>query len=737
MERLGRMGVVGVGLIGGSLALALRRANLVGEVVGVGRSRANLDVALARGILDRGGNDPALVAGCDLVVLATPVAALARTAAAVAPHLGRDTIVTDVGSVKASVVRDCGAALAGRGRFVGSHPIAGTEDSGAAAASADLFSGARCVLTPVSSTDADARARVRELWQAVGMDVVEMDPETHDEILALVSHVPHLLAFALVRAARESAAAGPDPLPFAGPSFAGATRVAASSPETWRDILIANAPAVARALAGVRRHLDALQRVAAGGDAAGLEALLREARTAKPGARGAPAGAAGGVAGDGTPSQVRIAPAAGPLVGSVEVPGDKSIAHRALLFGGIAHGTTVVRGVGYGQDNASTMQVLRALGVRVERSDGVVRLEGHGFAGLGAPERVLDCGNSGTTMRLATGLLAPRPFTATLDGDASLRKRPMRRIVDPLERMGARIDTTEGRPPLTVHGRPLHPAEFRLEIASAQVKTALILAGLQTPGRTTVAEPGASRDHTERLLPAFGVRLDRPRENVVVVQGPQELTACEVTVPGDPSAAAFWLVAGSIVPGSRLVVHAVAMNPTRTGAIDVLRAMGARITERPCPALGEEPVADLEVEAAELHGAEIAGDLMLRAIDEFPVLAVAAAVARGETRFADGAELRVKESDRIAAMASGLARLGASVEEQSSGLVVRGGRLSGGEVKSHGDHRVAMAFAVAALAADAAIVVRGADAIAVSDPGFLASLARLRGSRPDSGGGGR
>jgi len=726
MEALRRVAIVGVGLIGGSLGLALRRAGLAGEIVGIGRSQQNLDVALARGIVDRAGQDPALVTGCDLVLLATPGASLAPLAAAIAPHLSADAIVTDAGSVKASVVRDCTAALAGRARFVGAHPIAGTEDSGAAAADADLFRGARCVLTPVAASDPSAVARVHALWQAVGMQVVEMSPEQHDELLALTSHVPHLLAFALTAAAEAQRSAGggaPDPFALAGPSFRDATRVAASSPEMWRDILLGNATAVRRALQAVRARLDELDGAIASGDGVHLSALIASVRAAK---RASVASATVTPSADEPPTVVTVAPAAGPLRGDVEVPGDKSIAHRALLFGGIAHGTTVIRGMGQGQDNRSTMHVLRGLGVEVVREGGEVRVTGKGFDGLRAPDAVLDCGNSGTTMRLLAGILAARPFSATLDGDASLRKRPMRRIVEPLSRMGAVFESDDGRPPVTVHGRTLAAREFRLSVASAQVKTALILAGLQTTGRTVVEEPGASRDHTERLLPAFGAHVERPAPNVVAVSGPQRLSACRIEVPGDPSAAAFWLVAGSIVPGSRVVVRGVSMNATRIGAVDVLRAMGARITAHERPPLGDEPVADLEVEATTLHGTVVAGDAMLRAIDEFPVLAVAAAAATGTTRFADGAELRVKESDRIAAMATGLARLGIAVEESADGLVVHGGSLGGGEVESHADHRIAMAFVVAALAASGPVTIHGADAIAVSDPGFLLSLASLR-----------
>lgn len=726
-----RLGIAGVGLIGGSLALAARRAGLARETVGFGRTRANLDVALARGIVDRAGTEPSVLAGSDLVLLATPVSLLGATAAAVAPWLAPGAVVTDAGSVKAPIV-DAVSSLGPAIRFVGGHPIAGTEDSGAAAADADLFRGARCVLTPVASTDPDALARVRALWEAVGMEVVVMSPAEHDAVLALTSHVPHVLAFALAIEAGDTAARdGIDALPFAGPSFRSATRVAASSPETWRDVLSTNAPSLSLALGRVRARIDEIER-AARSDPASLERLVERARSVRRSLDAASlAGGLGTRGGSGSPgASVLVEPAAGPLAGDVRVPGDKSIAHRAILFGAIAHGTTVVRGVGGGEDNASTIRVLRSLGVAIEREGGTVRVEGRGFEGLQEPSVTLDCGNSGTTMRLLAGVLAGRPFVSRLDGDASLRKRPMRRVTEPLGRMGAAFGSEDGRPPIEVRGRRLEPAAFDLPVASAQVKTALVLAGLQAAGETVVREPALSRDHTERLLPAFGGRVERRGPNEVAVFGPQRLHGAEVDVPGDPSAAAFWLVAGSVVPGSRVVVRDVCVNPTRTGAIDALRAMGARIVLRPGPAVGEEEVADLEVEAARLRSAEIAGDTMLRAIDEFPVLAVAAALAAGETRFRDASELRVKESDRIAAMAAGLRTLGAEVAELPDGLVVRGPTvLGGGVVESHGDHRVAMAFAIAALAARAPVEIRGAEAIAVSDPGFLATLARLRGGR--------
>lgn len=713
-----RLGVAGVGLIGGSFALAVRRAGLAREVVGWGRTRANLEVALDRGIVDRADVEPSALEGSDAVLLATPVETLAAAAAAVAPWIDEGALVLDAGSVKAPVVSACERALGARARFVGCHPIAGTERSGAAAASADLLVGATCALTPTEATVPTALARARRLWELLGMRVVELEAVEHDRWMALLSHVPHVLAFALCRAlAPEGGEPEPEPLALAGPSFLGATRVAASAPSLWRGILFANEPALESSLDRFQSSLDELAGLLRARDESGLERAIAAAAAVRRSVAAARADA---------PAEVRVAPARSGLRGTVRVPGDKSITHRALLLAAVAEGASEVEGPGGGEDNAATVRVLRGLGVRIELRGRRARVHGRGFAGLQPPEDVLDCGNSGTTMRLVTGLLAGRPFEARLDGDESLRRRPMERVAEPLRRLGARIETSAGCAPLTVRGGPLGGAAIELPVASAQVKTAVLLAGLQATGRTEVREPAASRDHTERLLPAFGVQVERPAPLAVAVEGGQTLVPARVVVPGDPSAAAFWMVAGSLVAGSRIELPGVSLNPTRSGALDVLREMGARIEVRPGPSLGEEPVADLVVESAALRGVEVRGERMLRALDEFPVLAVAAACASGVSEFADGAELRVKETDRIAAMAQGLRRLGVEVEERRDGLRVTGGGLGGGVVESGGDHRVAMAFAVAGLVAREPVTVLGADSIAVSDPAFLATLRRLR-----------
>ena len=725
-----QLAVVGVGLLGGSFALACRRLGLVKEIVGIGRSRANLDRALELGILDRAGDDLALLTDADLVVLATPVSSLARLATELAPILRPGALVTDVGSVKGGIVEACEAAFRGRAAFVGSHPIAGGEQTGAAAARADLFRGGPCVVTPTAATSPQALAQVVALWRMLGMSVTELPPAVHDAVLSRTSHLPHLLAFVLARLAGEEIE-GVDPLRLAGPSLLEGTRIAASSPEIWRDILLANSTAVLAACEAARLGLEEFARAVEAADGAALTQLVEAAGESRRRMLagigiGIDTGSGAGPADD--EADERLGPAGHPLQGSLVVPGDKSIGHRALLFGAIADGETRITGLGEGEDNASTIHVLRSLGVHIERHGFLTRVHGRGFEGLQPPASVLDCGNSGTTMRLMAGVLAGRPFVSTLRGDASLEQRPMARVAEPLAKMGARIESQSGRPPLLVHGSALHGAAHDLKIASAQVKTAILIAGLQATGVTRVQEPVLSRDHSERLLPGFGVRVRRPSPCIVEIEGSCRLHAAQITVPGDPSAAAFWAVAASIVPGSHLLIENVSINPTRSGALDVLLAMGARIEIHPRGSVGDEPIADLEVFSAPLSGVEVAGETMVRAIDEFPTLVVAAAFARGRTEFRDGAELRVKESDRIAAMARGLKTLGVKLEERPDGLGIEGCKdIGSGEVEAGGDHRIAMAFAVAALRARGPVRIRGLAVAAVSDPGFVAKLRRLAG----------
>lgn len=414
----------------------------------------------------------------------------------------------------------------------------------------------------------------------------------------------------------------------------------------------------------------------------------------------------------------RVAPGAA-LGGEIAVPGDKSISHRAMMLGGIADGRTEVDGFLESEDCLATLNAMRAMGVQIERpAPQRVIVHGVGRDGLRAPAAPLDMGNAGTAMRLSMGLLAGQAFDATLVGDASLSRRPMERAAGPLRQMGARIDTTDGRPPVRVHGgRSLHGIDYHLAVPSAQVKSAILLAGLYAAGETVVREHAVTRDHTERMLRAFGVEV-RVGPGRVALDGGPRLAGCRLTVPGDISSAAFFLVAGALAAREPLVIRNVGVNPTRTGVIDILRLMGADLRLENERRAGDEPVADLVVRQSELRGIDVPRELVPLAIDEFPVLFVAAACARGTTVVSGAEELRVKESDRIAVMADGLRTLGVNVEPRPDGMVVEGGRLGHGRIDSHGDHRIAMSFAVASLRAAGAIEIRDVANVATSFPGF-------------------
>ena len=419
----------------------------------------------------------------------------------------------------------------------------------------------------------------------------------------------------------------------------------------------------------------------------------------------------------------------GALGGTIRVPGDKSISHRAVIIGSIAEGTTHVSGFLEGADTLATLAAFRAMGVGIDGPDaGHVRIHGVGLRGLVRPAGDLDLGNSGTAMRLLPGVLAGQRFDTRLVGDASLSRRPMNRIIEPLALMGARIEASAaGTPPLDVRGseNPLRAIRYRLPMASAQVKSCLLLAGLYADGTTVVCEPAPTRDHTERMLSGFGHALRRDEEGIAI-EGGGRLEATRIDVPGDISSAAFFLVGASIAEGSDLRIEGVGINPTRTGVISVLEQMGARIDVLARRDAAGEPVADLRVRGARLRGVRIDPALVPLAIDEFPVLFVAAACADGVTELTGARELRVKESDRIAVMAEGLARLGAEATATEDGMVIRGGALEGGEVDSHGDHRIAMAFAIAGLRAGGEVRIRDCGNVATSFPGF-AELARAAG----------
>ncbi len=415
-----------------------------------------------------------------------------------------------------------------------------------------------------------------------------------------------------------------------------------------------------------------------------------------------------------------------PLRGEVRVPGDKSISHRALLFSAMARGRSVIENLSDGEDVRSTWRCLSDLGVGVISAAGRVSVEGPGWRGLRQPKGELDCGNSGTTMRMLMGVLAGNAVEARLTGDQSLRRRPMERVAEPLRRMGAAIETTSGTAPLRVRGAALSGIDYVSPVASAQVKSAVLLAGLLATGTTSVTEPALSRDHTERLLPLFGV-VPRREGLKVTVAGGAPMDGARVVVPGDPSSAAFWAVAAAIVPESRLTIRGVGLNPTRTGFLDVLKAMGAAVRVTPAEGCGEEPVGDVTVEAAPLKAAVVEAREAPRLIDEAPILALAASQAEGESRFRGLSELRHKESDRLSGIARLLTALGGDAEVSGDDLIVRGrAALRGAQVDAQSDHRIAMTAMVAGLIAASPVRVTDADCARISYPGFAGQLESLR-----------
>ncbi len=432
------------------------------------------------------------------------------------------------------------------------------------------------------------------------------------------------------------------------------------------------------------------------------------------------------------PSPVVTVEPATSVRGRVRPPGDKSVSHRYAMLAAIADGQTVIHGYSTGGDCASTLDCLRTLGVRVhetarDEQEGLqLRIQGVGRAGLQAPTRTLDAGNSGSTMRMLAGILAAHPFTTTITGDESLCRRPMRRVMVPLERMGASITAQDGRPPLAITGaRPLTAIDFQPDVPSAQVKSAVLFAGLWAQGLTRVIEPVATRDHTERALEAFGVHVKRAGTSVAL-EGGQRVVGGVRRVPGDISSAAFWMVAAAALPGSELRVEQVGLNPTRTGIIDILRRFGAQLDVVYAPDSSDEPAGTITVRHNDLRAVEVTPEEVPGVIDELPVLA-ALATHGGSLRVSGAAELRVKESDRISALADGLRRMGGSIEEFPDGFFVLGtSRLRGGEVDAHQDHRLAMAFAIAALGASGPTTIHGAAAAAVSYPAFFRVLESLR-----------
>ncbi len=720
-----RMAVIGLGLIGGSMALAARELGLADTVVGCDQRQSELDEGLASGVIDEGSLSPAqAVTGADLVVVAVPVQATQAVLESIRDTMPAGATLTDVGSVKGSFITAVEAVFGGVSpEVVPGHPIAGSEKSGVAAANASLFDQHKVILTPTPETDPQVLARLHQFWTRCGAEVLTMSVARHDEVLAATSHLPHLIAFSLVDTLGGEDD-NKDIFRYAAGGFRDFTRIAGSDPVMWRDIFLANSDAVLKVLKHFSDDLEQLRQAIVDEDGQRLLQVFTRAKAA----REHFSRILSGQAYLNTMSTQKVtyrADAGGTIQGDIRVPGDKSISHRAIMLGALADGITEVEGFLEGEDSLATLQAFRDMGVAIEGPDkGFVRIHGVGLHGLQPPHGPLYVGNSGTAMRLFAGLMAAQRFDSELAGDESLTRRPMERVAAPLRTMGAVIDTAEGgRPPLRITGnQPLTGIDYDLPVASAQVKSCLLLAGLYAKGETAITEPAPTRDHTERMLNGFGYPVTREGATARL-SGGGRLQATPIDVPADISSATFFMVAAAITPGSDLLLRHVGINPTRIGVLNILRQMGADITLANEQEVGGEPVADILVRHAPLKGIQIPEDQVPLAIDEFPAIFIAAANAEGQTRLSGAAELRVKESDRIQVMADGLTELGVVNEVQEDGIVISGGPYGGGQVDSHGDHRIAMSFAIAALQASGPIEIDDCANVATSFPGFV-ELAR-------------
>ncbi|MES2674821.1 MAG: bifunctional prephenate dehydrogenase/3-phosphoshikimate 1-carboxyvinyltransferase [Pseudomonadota bacterium] len=721
---INKLVVIGIGLIGGSLALGLKKRFSCKEVVGIARREKTCEEALALGVVDRAYTSLADVANelgaGDVIFISVPTLSVKSILQEIKDCVSDTVTLTDGASVKGNV-QLAAQEVYGEvpAQFVLGHPIAGAEKSGVSAANPDLYELHRVILTPLPNTGVTHLELITKLWQAVGAEVLTMTVAEHDEVLAATSHLPHAIAYSLVDTLAQDIG-NPNIFRYAAGGFRDFTRIASSDPIMWHDIMRANKNSVLNAL---DLFINNLTRLRTGIETENSEYLLgvfTRAKVARDHFTNMLAKRAF-VNSMSTQKIDYVVQPGGKVVGTIRVPGDKSISHRSIMLGSLAEGITEVEGFLEGEDALATLQAFRDMGVVIEGPiDGYVKIHGVGLHGLKAPNKSLYMGNSGTTIRLMSGILSGQAFDVEMSGDESLAKRPMNRVANPLREMGAQIETGEGgRPPLKIRGgAALKAIDYVMPMASAQVKSCVLLAGLYAKGTTRVTEPAPTRDHTERMLTGFGYSVKREGA-VAELTGGGKLTGTKIEVPSDISSATFFMVAASIAPGSDVTLVHVGINPTRIGVINILRLMGGDLTLSNERTVGGEPVADIRVRYAPLKGIRIPEDQVPLAIDEFPALFIAAACAQGETILTGAEELRVKESDRIQSMADGLQILGIDAQPTHDGIIIQGGQIQSGAVETHHDHRIAMSFTIAALRANGPIHVKDSTNVVTSFPTFV------------------
>ncbi|KAF3978549.1 MAG: bifunctional prephenate dehydrogenase/3-phosphoshikimate 1-carboxyvinyltransferase [Methylococcales symbiont of Iophon sp. n. MRB-2018] len=718
--------IIGIGLIGGSIARAARTQGLCDCIVAYGRQSGinNLIKAKELGVVDEYYLDiePA-VNHADCVIICTPVGVTEQMFSLLKPFWNKKTIYSDVGSTKANVIAAARKVFSEvPPNFIATHPIAGAEKSGVEASQEDLFNNKRVVVTPIKSSSSDCLSKIITFWQAIGAQVTKMKVGHHDTVLAATSHLPHILAFSLVDLLGKKDEQI-EIFKYAAGGFKDFTRIASSDPTMWLDICQANKQELIPLLQQLQVKLATMEQMLVDDQSQQILASFTYAKQARQRFL---------TQCDNSMSQsinFNVQPG-GSLRGEIRLPGDKSMSHRSIMLGSLAEGVTHVSGFLNAEDSLATLQAFRAMGVTIEGPEnGEVTIHGVGKHGLKAPTEPLYLGNSGTSMRLLSGLLAGQSFNTILTGDESLSSRPMKRVTTPLAMMGANIKTqNDGTAPLHITATgSLKAIDYNMPVASAQVKSCLLLAGMYATGDTSVTEPAPTRDHTERMLKGFGYPVRRDG-NKAHINSSGKLTACDIDVPSDISSAAFFLVGASIAKNSDVTLKHVGINPTRTGIINILRLMGANIEVLNERTVGGEPVADLHVLSSPLKGIDIPEELVPLAIDEFPVIFVAAACAEGQTKLTGAKELRVKECDRIQVMADGLQILGVAAQPTENGMIIQGktsDSITGGEVISHGDHRIAMSFSIAGLRATAPITIRDCENVNTSFPEFRDLAAQL------------
>ena len=718
--------IIGIGLIGGSIARAAREQSLCQHIVAFGREsgRENLQTAKSLGVIDDYYFDMAsAVKDADCVIITTPVGIVENIFRQLKPFWNDKTVYSDAGSTKGSVVEAAKAVFSEvPTNFIPAHPIAGAEKSGVMASTVDLFNNKRLIITPLPSSCSDAVEKIIDFWEKIGARISIMDVAHHDAVLAATSHLPHILAFSLVNLLGKKDEKE-EFFKYAAGGFKDFTRIASSDPTMWLDICVENKKEIIPLLQQMQGELRTIEKMLVNQESQQIFETFAYAKQA----RQRFLNQFDKSMSDKTTFNVQPG---GSLRGEIRVPGDKSMSHRSIMLGSLAEGVTHVTGFLNAEDALATLQAFRAMGVEIEGPEnGKVTIHGVGKHGLKEPKEALYLGNSGTSMRLLSGLLAGQAFNTVLTGDHSLSSRPMKRVTDPLAAMGAKIDAQEGgTAPLHITGTSdLTGISYDMPMASAQVKSCLLLAGMYASGETVVKEPAPTRDHTERMLNGFSYPVTRDGD-VAKINSDGKLVAADIDVPSDISSAAFFLVGASIAPDSDVTLKHVGVNPTRTGIIEILRLMGANITVSNERTVGGEPVADLRVVSSPLKGIDIPEALVPLAIDEFPVLFVAAACAEGQTRLTGAEELRVKESDRIQVMADGLQILGVDAQPTDDGMVIQGktsDSIGSGEVDSHGDHRIAMSFSIAGLRATGNITIQDCENVNTSFPEFCDLATKL------------